>query len=115
YDRLATALAGRGLIDDAVAMHREALARLEKMSDYPLGGDVIPSLRLDFRAALADTLVTGKRGDEAIELIERDVAASADDALVHSTMGHIRARLGQWEKAAAAFTRSLALNPSESE
>jgi len=116
YDRVAKALAARGMIDDAVAMHRQALTRLEQLNDYPLGpGNTIADLRLDFHAALAETLVTGKRGDEAIELIEHDVATSPKDALVHSTMGHIRARLGQWDQAAVEFTRSLDLNPTEIE
>ena len=112
YDRVGAALGERGLIDDAVVMHREALARLEKMADYPIT-EQLDLIRLHFHEALADTLITGKRSKEAIALIERDVATFPDDALVYATLGHIRARMGQWDQAAADFGKSLYLQPTD--
>jgi Flp pilus assembly protein TadD len=85
------------------------------MSEYHLSEQILKELHLDFRAALAETLVTAKHSDEAIQLIERDAGSFPGDAVVHHTLGHLRARLGQWDQAAAAYTRSLELNPSNSE
>ena len=93
-------------------MHREAIARLDKLADYPLPGNTVHELRLDFRAALAETLVTSKRSEEAFALIEHDVAAFPEDALGHTELGQLHARLGQWDKAATSLSRSLDLNPN---
>jgi tetratricopeptide (TPR) repeat protein len=67
YRRVGENFSSRGLADDAVEMHRKALALLERMVDYEVASNALTNdnLRLEYRLKLAEVQIAAKRGDEA--------------------------------------------------
>ncbi len=66
-------------------------------------------------AGLARIRFSDGQPDEALVLVDRAVAAKADDAATHSLRGEVLARKEQHAEAAAAFAKAAALDPDKSE
>jgi class 3 adenylate cyclase/TolB-like protein/Tfp pilus assembly protein PilF len=94
---LADALAANGKADEADGTYRRAIAA---QSSYAAA-----------HVAYGSFLYTQGRSTEAIPVYERATILAPDDAIALSNLGGAYLMTGNFEKAADAFSRSLALEP----
>ncbi len=111
YVDLGNALRGKGELDEAIAVYRQAIAELRetiRLRNYTWSyiGDHLALARLLQRKGLRDE--ANAEYQEAIRLKE----AFADRPWTHFSLGAYYAQLGNWNDAAAAFDRGLELDPT---